>query len=86
VGGLRLDNGRLFGGQLGFLAGKTGIGGSIALRSRRSQRSQATSAEKAIKITFSYEQRLIGNALIKTKNLSSMEQFAANHESAEKYR
>ncbi len=37
-GGLRLDGGRLFGGQLGFWAGKRRIRESIAQRSRRSQR------------------------------------------------
>jgi hypothetical protein len=35
---LRFDCGRVFGGRLGFWAGKTPIGESIAQRSRRSQR------------------------------------------------
>ena len=37
-GGLRLDGERFFGGQLGFWAGKTHFGESIAQRSRWSQR------------------------------------------------
>jgi hypothetical protein len=47
-GGLRFGCGRLFGGQLGFWAGKTRIGESIAQRSRRSQRRIKVRLRKAL--------------------------------------
>jgi hypothetical protein len=47
-GGLRLDRGRLFGGQFGFWARKTRSGERIAQRSRRSQRGIEAGRRKAL--------------------------------------